>query len=85
MISKVTVSSSSGYWIQRLIDVCRLPVIDVGCAALIADGKVKVKQGVEIDHLEKDSVILTDGAKLEADAIILAYCICCFVTFLPLT
>ena len=48
-------------------------VIDVGCAALIIEGKVKIKQGVEIDHLKKDSVVFTDGSELEADAIIFAY------------
>ena len=47
-------------------------VIDVGCAELIISGKVKVKQGVEIDHLTDSTVVFTDGSELEADAIILA-------------
>ncbi|KAJ7684497.1 FAD/NAD-P-binding domain-containing protein [Mycena polygramma] len=49
-----------GYW------------FDVGCADLIRSGKVKIKHGVEIKRLEKNSVIFTDGSSLEADAIILA-------------
>ncbi|KAJ6497149.1 FAD/NAD-P-binding domain-containing protein [Mycena vitilis] len=49
-----------GYW------------FDVGCADLIRSGKVKIKHGVEIKRLEKNSVIFTDGSSLDADAIILA-------------
>lgn len=44
--------------------------LDVGCAELISDGKVKVKQGVEIDHLEAEQVIFTDGSTIPADVII---------------
>ena len=58
-----------GYWFS---DTGYVEVIDVGCAALIIEGKVKIKQGVEIDHLKKDSVVFTDGSELEADAIIFA-------------
>ncbi|EJC98968.1 FAD/NAD-binding domain-containing protein [Fomitiporia mediterranea MF3/22] len=46
--------------------------VDVGCAELIINGKVKVKQGVEIDHLTEKTAVFTDGSELEADAIILA-------------
>ncbi|EJC98971.1 uncharacterized protein FOMMEDRAFT_161183 [Fomitiporia mediterranea MF3/22] len=46
--------------------------IDVGCAALIINGQVKVKQGVEIDHLTEKRVVFSDGFGLDADAIILA-------------
>ncbi|KAL4257773.1 hypothetical protein AB1N83_011051 [Pleurotus pulmonarius] len=49
-----------GYW------------LDVGCSQLIIDGKVKVKQGVEIARLSSDSVHFTDGSALEADVVILA-------------
>ncbi|KAJ7349008.1 hypothetical protein DFH08DRAFT_697838, partial [Mycena albidolilacea] len=45
---------------------------DVGCADLIRSGKVKIKHGVEIARLEKNSVIFTDGSSVEADAIVLA-------------
>ena len=61
-------------WDDYESNVGSAKVIDVGCAALIIDGRVKVKHGVEIDHLKKDSVVFTDGTELEADAIILAYC-----------
>jgi putative flavoprotein involved in K+ transport len=46
--------------------------IDVGCSDLIADGKVKVRSGVEIAEITADSVILTDGSKLPADVIVYA-------------
>lgn len=46
--------------------------IDVGCAALIADGRVGIKSGVEIARLEPDNIVFTDGSELEADAIIYA-------------
>jgi len=45
---------------------------DVGCVDLMRSGKVKIKQGVEIARLEKDSVVFTDGSTLETDAIVLA-------------
>ena len=40
---------------------------------IIIDGKVKIKQGVEVAKLTETSVVFTDGSSLEADAIILAY------------
>ena len=50
-------------------------VIDVGCGALIANGKVEIKQGVEIDHLKSNAVGFNDGTSIEVDDIILAYVI----------
>ncbi len=47
--------------------------MDIGCAQLIIDGKVKVKQGVEIARTSSDSVHFTDGSTLEADVIIFAF------------
>lgn len=44
--------------------------VDVGCAELISDGKIGVKQGVEIEHLEADQVVFTDGSTIPADAVI---------------
>lgn len=41
--------------------------IDVGCSRLIADGKVKIKQGVEIEKLTKDGILFKDGVELKAD------------------
>ena len=49
---------------------------DKGGADLIAEGKIKVKHGVEIDHLTKTSVVFTDGSELPADVVMLAYVIC---------
>lgn len=46
--------------------------IDVGCSQLIIDGKIAIKQGVEIDHLTADSVVFSDGETAGFDAIFLA-------------
>jgi len=46
--------------------------IDVGCSQLIADGKIKVKQGCEISEIVPDGAVFSDGQKLEADEIIFA-------------
>ncbi|KAJ7106206.1 FAD/NAD-P-binding domain-containing protein [Mycena epipterygia] len=49
-----------GYW------------LDVGCAKLIRDGKVKVKQGVEAARFTEDSLVFTDGSSLPTDVVIYA-------------
>ncbi len=46
--------------------------IDVGASTLIADGKIKLKQGVGIERLEPDGVLFTDGTTLPADIVVLA-------------
>jgi cation diffusion facilitator CzcD-associated flavoprotein CzcO len=46
--------------------------IDVGCSQLIVDGTIKIKGGVEVDHLERHHVVFTDGTRLKADTIIVA-------------
>ncbi|KAL2795169.1 hypothetical protein BJX66DRAFT_350755 [Aspergillus keveii] len=46
--------------------------IDVGASQLIVDGKIKVKQGVEIDQVLPRGLKFADGSELEADEIILA-------------
>ncbi|KAJ7683420.1 FAD/NAD-P-binding domain-containing protein [Mycena rosella] len=46
--------------------------LDVGCAKLIRDGKVKVKQGVEAARFTEDSLVFTDGSSLPADVVIYA-------------
>ena len=46
--------------------------IDVGCSKLIIDGKIKVKQGQEVDKLVEDGVVFADGTKEKADVIVLA-------------
>lgn len=46
--------------------------IDVGACQLIADGKIKVKQGQEIDEVLPHGLRFADGTELEADEIVLA-------------
>ena len=46
--------------------------IDVGASQLIIDGKIKVKQGQEIDAVEEHSLLFADGTRLEADEIVFA-------------
>jgi thioredoxin reductase len=47
-------------------------MIDVGCGKLIVEGKVKIKQGQDISHVDKDGIVFKDGSKLSADVIVLA-------------
>lgn len=46
--------------------------IDVGASQLIIDGKIKIKQGVEIERFTADGVVFTDGTELPADIVVLA-------------
>lgn len=46
--------------------------IDVGACDLIADGEIKLRSGVSIEHINPRSVTLTDGTELLADLIIYA-------------
>ncbi|KAL8816309.1 MAG: hypothetical protein Q9223_004658 [Gallowayella weberi] len=46
--------------------------IDVGCSQLIADGKIKIKQGQEIAQVKEHSLTFGDGSELEADEIVFA-------------
>ncbi|KZT03130.1 FAD/NAD(P)-binding domain-containing protein [Laetiporus sulphureus 93-53] len=45
-------------------------MLDQGCAQLIIDGKVKVKNG-EIARFEEDGVVFNDGTKTLADVVVL--------------
>ena len=36
--------------------------IDVGASELVAEGKIKLKSNVSIDHIKSNSVVLTDGS-----------------------
>jgi hypothetical protein len=47
-------------------------LLDVGCGKLIVEGKVKIKQGQDISHFDKDGIAFKDGSKLSADVIVLA-------------
>jgi cation diffusion facilitator CzcD-associated flavoprotein CzcO len=46
--------------------------IDVGCSSLVAQGKIKIKQGVEIERFTTDGVVFTDGTSMRADIVVLA-------------
>jgi putative flavoprotein involved in K+ transport len=46
--------------------------IDVGGAELVADGKIKVKSGVEVERIEKDGVLFTNGEMQPADLVVFA-------------
>ena len=46
--------------------------IDVGASELVADGKVKLKSGVEVEEITERGVLLSDGSELEADLIVYA-------------
>jgi putative flavoprotein involved in K+ transport len=46
--------------------------IDVGASELVADGKIKLKSGVEIDRITEHSVVMKDGTELPADLIVYA-------------
>lgn len=46
--------------------------IDVGCSQLIIDGKIKVKQGQEIQEIKPHGLLFADGTELPADEIVFA-------------
>ncbi len=46
--------------------------IDVGASELIADGRVKLRSGVDIVRLTQDAVVLSDGSEVPADLIVYA-------------
>ncbi|HVI33615.1 NAD(P)/FAD-dependent oxidoreductase [Phenylobacterium sp.] len=46
--------------------------IDVGAAELVANGTIKLVSNVSVDRLEPGGVVVSDGRKVQADAIICA-------------
>ena len=46
--------------------------IDVGASELVANSSIKLKSGVSFDHINANSVTLTDGTELPADLIVYA-------------
>jgi putative flavoprotein involved in K+ transport len=46
--------------------------INVGCSELIIEGKIKIKQGVEIARLEGNTVFFTDGTSMDVDVLVVA-------------
>ncbi|EIW81823.1 FAD/NAD(P)-binding domain-containing protein [Coniophora puteana RWD-64-598 SS2] len=47
-------------------------ILDTGIGQLIANGHVKVKQGVQPSHFEENAIVFNDGSKIEADVVVLA-------------
>ncbi|WP_430296784.1 flavin-containing monooxygenase [Sinomonas sp. B1-1] len=45
--------------------------IDIGASELIAKGAIRLANG-QVSHLEEDAVVLDDGTRLEADAVVYA-------------
>ncbi|ASN53539.1 NAD(P)/FAD-dependent oxidoreductase [Sinomonas sp. R1AF57] len=45
--------------------------IDIGASELIAKGAIRLANG-QVSHLEQDAVVLDDGTRLEADAVVYA-------------
>ena len=46
--------------------------IDVGASELIADGRIKLRSGVDVERIEPHAVVLNDGTELPADLIVYA-------------
>jgi len=46
--------------------------IDVGASDLIADGRIALTSGIEVDRLTEDAVVLKDGRELKADLVVYA-------------
>ncbi|MBM3772681.1 MAG: NAD(P)/FAD-dependent oxidoreductase [Acidimicrobiia bacterium] len=46
--------------------------IDVGASELVADGRIKLRSGVEVKELKARSAVLSDGTELPADLIVYA-------------
>ena len=46
--------------------------IDVGASDLVADGKIKLKSGVQAERYKENGIAFDDGSELEADLIVLA-------------
>lgn len=61
----------SGLWIKYLQRGGGY-YLDVGCSQLIVDGKIKIKQGVEISSVLPQGLEFEDGTILEADEIVFA-------------
>jgi putative flavoprotein involved in K+ transport len=46
--------------------------INVGCSELIVEGKIRIKQGVEIRQLEGKTVYFTDGTSMDVEFLVVA-------------
>jgi len=46
--------------------------LDVGASELVADGRIHLRSGVQIERLTPHTVVLSDGSELEADLVVYA-------------
>ena len=46
--------------------------IDVGASEMVADGRIKLKSGVEVQEVKANSVLFNDGSEIDADVIVMA-------------
>ncbi|MFO7628059.1 MAG: NAD(P)/FAD-dependent oxidoreductase [Prochlorococcaceae cyanobacterium] len=46
--------------------------LDVGASELVADGRIQLRSGVEIERLTPRTAVLSDGSELEADLVVYA-------------
>jgi len=46
--------------------------IDIGASELVADGRIRLKQGVEISEVDGDTVRFDDGSELDVDLLVFA-------------
>ncbi|WP_197171576.1 NAD(P)/FAD-dependent oxidoreductase [Synechococcus sp. CBW1002] len=44
--------------------------LDVGASELVADGRIQLRSGVQIERLTPQTVVLNDGSELEADLVV---------------
>ena len=52
-----------------LIGICGL---DVGASQRIIDGKIKIKNGTQIERYTKTGIRFTDGSEIDADVVMYA-------------
>ena len=46
--------------------------IDVGASEMVADGRIKLKSGVEVQEVKAKSILFNDGSEIDADVIVMA-------------
>lgn len=78
LVSRLTFGDLSKYGLQPLgvgpvrsvIELGRVPLLDIGTVAMIKKGRIKVMRG--ITRIDEKEVEFSDGQRVEADTIILA-------------
>ena len=49
-----------------------MPYTDTGGSQLIADGKIKLKSGPQIQRFTEHAILFDDGSELQADVVVFA-------------